>query len=107
MPYSNFDDSSSFRSIYQESREEDPDMDMGEFIFEKMFTIGSWFEGDESEEHNIPKQHQPNSLPVQVIQAGSLYCTMILVHNYDGEPLPIKPSCLFKEIKFSFEEMHF
>jgi hypothetical protein len=103
MPYSNFEDSSSFRSIYQESQEEDPDMDMGEFIFEKMFTVGQWFEGDENEAHALPKQHQPAPLPVQVIQAGSLYCNMAIGHEYNNEPLALKPSCQFRENKFSFD----
>ena len=106
MPYSNFDDSSSFRAIYQESRQEDPDMDLGEFIFEKMFTVGQWFEGDEGEEqqeHNIPKQHQPTSMPVQVIQAGSLYCNAVPHHDSKSDLLPLKPSCRFRENKFSVD----
>jgi hypothetical protein len=103
MPYSNFDDIRSFRSIYRESQQEDTDMGIGEFIFEKLLTVGELFEGDEEEEHEMPKQHQPVPLQIQPIQAGSLYCSKIIITEQDKKPVPAKPTCLFRENKFSFD----
>ena len=103
MPYSNFDDTRSFRSIFHESQQEDSDMDVSEFIFEKLLTIGELFEGDEEEEQDIPKQHPSAPLQVQPIQAGSLYCSKIIISEQDKKPVPAKPSCLFIENKISFD----
>ena len=101
MPYSNFDDVRSFRSIYHESQQEDGDMDISEFIFEKLLTIGELFEGDEEEEEDMPTQHQSAPLQIQSIQSGSLYCSKIIISEQDKKPMLAKPSCLFIENKFS------
>ena len=103
MPYSNFDDAGSFRSIFHVGQQEDADMNIGEFIFEKMLTIGELFEGDEKEEHEMPKQHQSAPLQIQPIQAGYLYCSKIIISEQDKKPVPAKPSCLFRENKISFD----
>lgn len=102
MPYSNFDDASSFRSIYIESQQDD-DMNISEFIFEKLLTIGELFEGDEEEEEEMPTQHQSIPLQIQTIQSGSLYCSRIIISEQDKKPIPAKPSCLFIENKLSFD----
>jgi hypothetical protein len=103
MPYSNFDDTSSFRSILSDSRQEDEDMNISEFIFEKMLTIGELFEGNEKEE-DTPKQHQPIPLQqLQPIQSGSLYCNKAIVAVQYKTLLPAKPGCLFVENKFPFD----
>ena len=102
MPYSNFDDALSFRSAYHISQQEDEDMNIGEFIFEKLLTIGELFEGDEDEEeHKMPGQHPPAPLQVQPLQAGSLYCIKIIIHEQDKKIVTAKPSCRFIENKFS------
>src|SRR5258705_8497924 len=80
MPYSNFDDTHSLRSSFNESQQEDTDMDIGEFVFNKLFTIGELFdEGDDDDEQDIPKDHQPVPMQVQTIQSGSLYCSKLII----------------------------
>ena len=101
MPYSNFDDVHSFRSIYLDSQEEDEDMNVSEFIFEKLLTIGELFEGDGEEEEDMPNQHQSTPLQLQPMQSGSLYCSKVFISEQDNKPVPAKPSCLFIENKFS------
>ena len=102
MPYSNFDDTSSLRSIYQNSQKEDDDIDICEFILNKLLVVGEWFdEGDD--DIKIPLTHQPEPMQAQSIQAGSLFCTRAIVGEQNEKPAPEKPSCLFKEIMFSFD----
>ena len=99
MPYSNFDDARLFRSIYNESQQQDEDMNISEFIFEKLLTVGELFEGNEEEEQDVPKQHQSVPIQIQPIQAGSLYCSKIIISEQYKKPIPAKPSCLFIENK--------
>ena len=102
MPYSNFDDTSSLRSIYHESQEEDNDIDVGEFIFNKLLVIGEMFDqGDDDQP--LPKNHQPDPMQAQPLQSGSLYCNKITLSIQNDKPAPVKPICLFKENKFSFD----
>ena len=102
MPYSNFDDTGSFGSIFHESQQEDEDMSISEFVFEKMLTIGELFEGNE-EEQDAPKQHQSAPMQIQPIQSGSLYCSKIIITEQDKKPAPAKPTCQFIENKLSFD----
>ena len=102
MPYCNFDDTHSLRSMYHESQEEDRDMNISEFIFEKLLTIGELFE-DEEDEKDIPKNHHPAPLEMQPLQSGSLFCLKIIIVEKETEPVAAKPSCLFRENKFSFD----
>lgn len=102
MPYSNFDDTHLLSSLYHESLQEDTDMNIGEFIFEKLLTVGEWFEGDEEDEQPMPlQQHTPHQ--VQVLQSGSLFCQKITVVEKGKEQLVARPACLFRENKFSFD----
>jgi hypothetical protein len=104
MPYSNFDDTRSLRSSYNESQQEDTDMDIGEFVFNKLFTIGELFdEGDDIDQQNIPKDQHPIPLQVQSMQPGSLYCSKLFNSEQDKKPVSTKPTCLFRENKFSFD----
>jgi hypothetical protein len=105
MPYSNFDDTRSLRSSYRESQQEDTDMDIGEFVFNKLFTIGELFDqgDDDNNKQTIPKDHQPIPLQIQPIQSGSLYCSKIIIIEQDKKPVPVKPTCFFREDKFSFD----
>ena len=102
MPYSNFDDVGSFGSIFHESQQEDEDMSISEFVFEKMLTIGELFEGNE-EEKDAPMRHQSAPMQIQPIQSGSLYCSKIIITEPDKKPVPAKPTCQFIENKFSFD----
>ena len=102
MPYSNFDDTNLLSDIYQQSQQEDYDMDLGEFIFEKLLTVGSWFEDKEEDAPLIPI-HQNVPHQVQVFHSGSLYCLKINFQEKRNEPSADKPTCLFRESKFSFD----
>ncbi len=103
MPYCNFDDTRVLKKIYNESREEDSDMDVTEFIFEKLLTIGELFEGDEPDEHPVHPHHPPGPMQVQIMQTGSLYCLKTIIVESPREPQSAKPTCLFRENKFSFD----
>jgi hypothetical protein len=103
MPYSNFDDTRSLSSSFRESQQEDADMDIGEFIFNKLLTVGELFDRGDDDEEDIPKNHQPIPLQVQPLQSGSLYCTRISFTEQDKKPVSEKPTCLFMENKFSFD----
>jgi hypothetical protein len=104
MPYSNFDDTCSLRSSYHESQQEDTDMDIGEFVFNKLLTIGGLFDrNDENDVPSIPKNHQAVPLQVQPLQSGSLYCNRISISEHEQESVPAKPTCLYREDKFSFD----
>ncbi len=101
MPYSNFDDASSLRSVYHESQEEDNDIDVGEFILNKLLVVGELFDrGDD--DHALPKNHQPEPMQVLSLQSGFLYCNKIIT-VLNEKPVPVKPTGLFKENKFSFD----
>ncbi|MBK5272246.1 MAG: hypothetical protein JJE22_14645 [Bacteroidia bacterium] len=59
MPYSNFDDTRSLFSSFYESQREDADMNISEFLFNKLLTFGELFDqGDDDEEQSVPKDHQ-------------------------------------------------
>jgi hypothetical protein len=102
MPYSNFDDTTSLRSVYNESQEEDNDIDVSEFILNKLLVVGELFDQGEDDE-DIPKNHQPEPMQVQSLQSGFLYCNKIAVTVPNQKPEPAKPICLFRENKFSFD----
>lgn len=104
MPYNNFDDTGSFCSSYHISRQENADMNIGEFIFNKVLAIEGLF--DEAEEDDIPdisRSQPPVPLKIQPVQSGLLYCNKIIMNEQEKEVVPAKPTCLFKENKFSFD----
>ena len=102
MPYSNFDDTSSLRSIFQNSQKEDDDIDVCEFILNKLLVVGEWFdEGDD--DVKTPTNHQPEPMQTLVIQSGSLFCIRATLAEQNEKPATEKPSCLFKENMFSFD----
>jgi len=103
MPYSNFDDTRSLCFSYNESRQEDTDMGIGEFVFNKLFTIGELFDDGDDDKQDIPKDHQPIPMQVQPIQSGSLYCSKLIISEHDKKPVPVKPTCVFREDKFPFD----
>lgn len=103
MPYSNFDDTRSLFSSYDKSLLEDPDMDITEFLFNKLLTFGELFEQGDDDEQSVPKDHQPIPLQMQQLQSGSLYCSKIIISEQDKKPVLAKPSCFFVEDKFSFD----
>jgi hypothetical protein len=101
MPYSNFDDTSSIRSVYQESQEEDNDIDVSEFILNKLLVVGQLF--DQGDDDGIPQNHKGEPIQVLSLQSGSLYCNKITVVLKNDNPVLVKPTSFFKEDKFSFD----
>ena len=53
MPYANFDDNSAPKMVYAQEQQEDPDLDFGEFIFEKLLCIGQIFDSDDDDDQPL------------------------------------------------------
>ena len=104
MPYANFDDNGAAREVYDEQQQEDPDLSMGEFIFEKLLCIGQLFndEDDADEPGSIPIQKQHPTQAMQ-IQAGFLECYKVTIKIQELPISPIKQICEFKDNKFGRE----
>jgi hypothetical protein len=104
MPYANFDDNSSTRMVFDQQQRQDPDLNFGEFVFEKLLCIGQIFEDDEDadEPGNVPIQKQHPSQPLQ-IQTGFLECYKVVIKIQDLPVLPVKQTCEFKDNKFARE----
>ena len=100
MPYGNFEDTYATRLLYSEQQNEDPDLNMSEFIFEKLLFVGGWFEhGDEDEPGDTPAKH-PGPVQILHIQSGFLdYYRPLIKMQVLPDPIA-KPTCLFKENKF-------
>ena len=101
MPYGNFDDNYATRLLYNQQQREDPDLNISEFIFEKLLCFGELFEDeDDDDQDEIPLQ---NPQPVQSlqIQAGFLECAKPVIKVQELPEKVEKPTCLFKENKFS------
>src|SRR5262245_42494272 len=100
MPYGNFDDNYATRLIYDQQQKQDPDLTLSEFIFDRLLCVGGLFEDDDNDLDNVPvKQSQPvQSLR---IQAGFIECSKPAIRMQELPVIPAKPTCLFKENKFS------
>ncbi|HRX94636.1 MAG TPA: hypothetical protein P5158_10980, partial [Chitinophagaceae bacterium] len=52
MPYNNFNDTYIYK-VFSDCKEQDPDLDINEFVFEKLLVIGTVLEhNDEEDEEN-------------------------------------------------------
>ncbi len=73
MPYANFDDTRSLNIVYNTCLASDADMNVMEFVGEKLLGLG--FEGDEDEEEGLPAKSTPpiNTGAVIQIQSGAMY----------------------------------
>ncbi len=73
MPYANFDDTRSLQIVYNTCLATDADMNVMEFVGEKLLGMG--FEGDEEEEKELPAKSTPpiNTGAVIQIQSGAMY----------------------------------
>jgi hypothetical protein len=73
MPYANFDDTRSLQIVYNTCLATDADMNVMEFVGEKLLGMG--FEGDEEEEETVPaKSTTPINTGVVIqIQSGAMY----------------------------------
>ena len=103
MPYGNFDDTYTTRLLYNEQQKLDPDLNISEFIFEKLLFIGGLFEqGDEDEPVDMPAKY-PQPVQILHIQTGFLYCYKPIIKFQELPETIAKPTCLFKENKFARE----
>jgi len=73
MPYANFDDTRSLQIVYNTCLASDSDMNVMEFVGEKLLGLG--FEVDEEDEVEVPtKSSTPiNTGAVIQIQSGAMY----------------------------------
>jgi hypothetical protein len=104
MPYGNFDDNYATKQVYDLQHLQDPDLNIGEFIFMKLLYIGQLFDSDDDyiPLQDLPIKNQQPAPPMQ-IQVGFLDCTKLVI-KVEKFPTPnTKPTCLFKENKFSFD----
>jgi hypothetical protein len=74
MPYANFDDVASIQALYHQCLVEDSDINVFEFIGEKLLTANIGDDGDEDE----PKQTTTKNIPLNAaatiqIQTGVLF----------------------------------
>ena len=104
MPYANFDDNSATRMVYDQQQRQDPDLNFGEFVFEKLLCIGQFFDDDDDadEPHSqpIPAQHPLQALQ---IQTGFLECYRVIIKMQELPALPEQQTCEFKDNKFARE----
>lgn len=72
MPYANFDDVRSLQAVYNNCLKQDADMDLFEFIGEKLLVAG--FDPDEKDEKTATHPLQPiHGANLVRIQTGALY----------------------------------
>ena len=105
MPYANFDDESATRMVYDQKQQEDPDLDFGEFIFEKLLCIGQFFDSSDDDDDDETDQPLHNQSPLQAmqIQTGFLECYKIMIKIQELPASPEKYDGEFKDNKFARE----
>jgi hypothetical protein len=101
MPYSNFDDTRLFKVLYHQSQQEDDDIDLPEFIWNKLLVIGDLFENEDEPASHPVKHREQIPLQVQTVQSGSLFCNKAIVVTEEKKKQPSKPTCNFRDNKFS------
>ena len=103
MPYGNFDDNYATRILYNQQQEQDPDLTLSEFVFEKLLCVGELFE--EEDDDTPAKAPVKNSQPLQTlqIQAGFIEFPKPAMKMLELPQTVAKPTCLFKENKFTRE----
>jgi hypothetical protein len=102
MPYGNFDDNYVTRLLYSEQQKQDPDLDMGEFVFNRLLRVGSLFDDDDDDQDQTPLK-SPHPVQSLNIQAGFLECYKPVIKMQEMPEKVEKPTCFFKDNKFSRE----
>lgn len=89
MPYANFDDTRSLQIVYNTCLASDSDMNVMEFVGEKLLGLG--FEGDEDDDDEIPaKSNQPINTGVVIqIHSGAMYQQPQFVYTAQAIPVVI------------------
>jgi hypothetical protein len=102
MPYGNFDDNYATRLVYNEQQNHDPDLTLGEFVFDKLLRIGELFETDDDDDDTNPVPFQsPHPVQSLQIQSGILQCDKPAVKMIELPEPEAKPTCAFRENKIS------
>lgn len=102
MPYANFGDNYATKEVYDQQQQNDPDLSMGEFIFEKLLSVGRIFDSDDDNDTAPQAIPLKNQQPMQ-IQAGFIDCTKLVIKVQELPVTVAKPTCVFRESKFSFD----
>ena len=104
MPYGNFDDNYATRLLYNQQQKQDPDLNMGEFVFDRLLRIGDLFDdGEDDDQQDRAPLKDPIPIQSLHIQAGFLECYKPVIKMQElPEPIE-KPTCFFRENKFSRE----
>jgi len=101
MPYGNFSDNYATRIVYQEEQRQDPDLNVSEFIFEKLLCIGQLFEDEDDEVSPPPGHHVP--VHNMHLQASSYECYRPFIREMELPKPSEKPRCLFRDNKFAID----
>jgi hypothetical protein len=103
MPYGNFDDNYATRILYNQQQNQDPDLTLGEFIFDRLLWVGELFDDDDDDDENTIPLKSPEPIQSLHIQAGFLECYKPAIKVQEIQEPAVKPTCLFKETKLSRE----
>ncbi|MBI1343985.1 MAG: hypothetical protein GC171_13715 [Terrimonas sp.] len=104
MPYGNFQDDLALHTVYNDLQQQDPDLNIGEFIFEKLLVFGQFLEHDD-EDDELPVHPIPANTVVLQLQTGSIVLTKFSLDIESRQAPPEKPTCHFKDISY-FPEYH-
>jgi hypothetical protein len=103
MPYGNFDDNYATRLLYSQQQKQDPDLSISEFVFDRLLRIGGLFEDEDDDDQDEAPLKDPQPVQSLHIQAGFLECYKPVIKMQELPEAVVKPTCLFKENKFSRE----
>ncbi|MEO5683367.1 MAG: hypothetical protein ABIQ88_12040 [Chitinophagaceae bacterium] len=100
MPYADFTDMRTVQFLYKQLQQQDNDMNLAEFVCDKLLVVGELFEQDDASDNCA--SHPVTSIPAAFqLQAGALFCTNAAEKIIPLFLPPAKPASAFKENKFS------
>lgn len=100
MPYADFTDTSAVKLLYHSLQQEDNDLDLAEFVGDKLLGLGELFENDDADQPCQDSHHNTPPIAIQ-IQAGSLICNECCVRATAMVELPIEQLSIFIDNKFA------
>jgi hypothetical protein len=91
--------------LYNQEQENDPNLSLTEFIFEKLLCMSDPFKDEDEHDDDLAHSLSKNFQPIQSlqIQAGLFECYKPVVKLKEFPETVTKPTCLFRENKFSRE----
>ena len=107
MPYANFDDVQSIKTLYYQSLMDDGNMDVFEFVGEKLLTAGlDPFEQDEETDFPLKHSVPPVGTNASVqIESGAIFHFPVTEINI-AQPLPVKSEKFVFNSFFHPQEFH-